>query len=274
MKENLEMKTQLKQKDVYSGKQAADSQEVKRLQDEINRLTSLTKNRDQLLIELDAKSKSLRESETSLKISQNDLELSQSQNQSMELKSRQQLDKIKDLEHKVNQGKEQTFSAEKLREQQQIEYENKLEVLKQKLLAKIGDDSDMSRTPSESSGTGGDSQSQQQFTELLGLCRSDLGEILEKLRQKYQVDSQVEDQLRSELIQQGKEMNEHRAEHEKAIQELKQQLSQKAETELSNVELENRQVVTKLREDVLAKEEKIKHLEKQEILRQVDKAQT
>jgi len=43
---------------------------------------------------------------------------------------------------------------------------------------------------------------------------------------------------------------------------------------LSNVELENRQVVTKLREDVLAKEEKIKHLEKAEILRQVDKAQT
>lgn len=34
----------------------------------------------------------------------------------MELKNRQQLDKIRDLEHKVNQGKEQAFSAEKLRE--------------------------------------------------------------------------------------------------------------------------------------------------------------
>lgn len=44
-KENGEMRTQLKQKEVYSGRQA-DSQEVKRLQDEINRLTSLTKNRD------------------------------------------------------------------------------------------------------------------------------------------------------------------------------------------------------------------------------------
>ena len=50
------------------------------MQEEINRLTSLTKNRDQLLIELDAKNKALRESETSLKISQNDLELAQSQN--------------------------------------------------------------------------------------------------------------------------------------------------------------------------------------------------
>ena len=135
---------------------------MKRLQDEINRLTSLTKNRDQLLIELDAKSKALRESETQLKISQNDLELAQSQNQSMELKSRQQLDKIRDLEHKVNQGKEQAFSAEKLREQQQIEYENKLEVLKQKLLTKIGDDSSAAGSTSlDASGAGSDSQSGQ-----------------------------------------------------------------------------------------------------------------
>lgn len=57
--------------------------------------------------------------------------------------------------------------------------------------------------------------------ELLGLCRGDLSEILEKLRQKYQVDSQLEDQLRSELIQQGKAMNDLRAEHERAIQELR-----------------------------------------------------
>ena len=57
--------------------------------------------------------------------------------------------------------------------------------------------------------------------ELLGLCRGDLSEILEKLRQKYQVGSQLEDQLRSELIQQGKAMNDLRAEHERAIQELR-----------------------------------------------------
>ena len=50
---------------------------------------------------MDAKNKQLRESETALKISQNDLELAQSQYQSLELKSRQQLDKIRDLEHKV-----------------------------------------------------------------------------------------------------------------------------------------------------------------------------
>ena len=67
------------------------------------------------------------------------------------------------------------------------------------------------------SGAAAESHSSQQFAELLGLCRSDLGEILDKLRQKYQVDSQVEDQLRSELIAQGRQTNELRAEHERAL---------------------------------------------------------
>ena len=43
---------------------------------------------------------------------------------------------------------------------------------------------------------------------------------------------------------------------------------------MSNTELAHRQTVTKLREDLLSKEEKVKQLEKQEIMRQVDRAQT
>ena len=67
-------------------------------------------------MELDQKNKQLRESETQHKIAMNDLELAQSTNQSLELKSRQQLDKIRDLEHKLSQSKDQVFGAEKLRE--------------------------------------------------------------------------------------------------------------------------------------------------------------
>ena len=83
-------------------------------------------------------------------------------------------------------------------------------------MAKIGDDSSSRTTLSESTSTG-ESHSHQQFTELLSLCRGDLSEILEKLRQKYQVDSQMEDQLRSELIAMGKQNNDLRAEHERAV---------------------------------------------------------
>ena len=47
------------------------------------------------------------------------------------------------------------------------------------------------------------------------------------------------------------------------MQDLKQQLSSKAETDVQNAELEHRQVSQKLREEIVAKDEKIKQLEKQ-----------
>ena len=43
---------------------------------------------------------------------------------------------------------------------------------------------------------------------------------------------------------------------------------------MQNAELEHRQNTQKLQEELLTKEEKIKQLEKQEIMRQIDKAQT
>ena len=67
-KEKAELASQLKQKDAVSGKSAVDQQEVKKLQEEIAKLRSLNKNRDQILAEMDQKNKALRESETNLKI--------------------------------------------------------------------------------------------------------------------------------------------------------------------------------------------------------------
>ncbi len=60
------------------------------------------------------------------------------------------------------------MGLEKRHEQQQIEYESKIELLKQKILTKYDQ-------PGTEAG-------QDQLTELLNLCRSDLGEILDKLR--------------------------------------------------------------------------------------------
>ena len=78
-KEKTELSNQLKQKEAVS-KSTVDQQEVKRLQEEIAKLRSLSKNRDQILAEIDQKNKALRESETNLKMLQNDFELIQSQN--------------------------------------------------------------------------------------------------------------------------------------------------------------------------------------------------
>jgi hypothetical protein len=62
----VELRETLKEKHNYSSK---ENNEVKKLTEEINRLRSLNKNRDEILAEMDNKAKSLRETETQLKLS-------------------------------------------------------------------------------------------------------------------------------------------------------------------------------------------------------------
>jgi hypothetical protein len=99
---------------------------------------------------------------------------------------------------------------------------------------------------------------------LLGLCRGDLSEILEKLRQKLQQDAVMEDQLRAELIDQGRKMNELRADHERAMYEQSQQLTQRSENEVNRIEVEYKRSVQKLKEESLQKDTKIRQYEKNE----------
>jgi len=49
--------------------------QIRQLQDEVQRLRSINKNRDNILSEIDSKNQSLRETETQLKLSQNDIEI-------------------------------------------------------------------------------------------------------------------------------------------------------------------------------------------------------
>ena len=66
-------------------------------------------------------------------------------------------------------------------------------------------------------------------------------------------------------------MNELRAEQERTSQELAQQLSQKAETEINKLELQHKEDIFKLKEEIIQKEEKIKQFEKNEKRNQVEK---
>lgn len=126
-----------------------------------------------------------------------------------------------------------------------------MELLKQKILSKYND------KPNGSTG-------QDQLTELLNLCRSDLGEILDKLRQKIMKDAVVEDQLRAELIEQGRKMNEMRQAHERAVTMITHQLTSKFDSELLKADSEFKGQVAKLLAEVNQKENRIRQLEKNE----------
>ena len=66
-------------------------------------------------------------------------------------------------------------------------------------------------------------------------------------------------------------MNELRAEHEQAMQDLTQKLTQKGDTEINKMDLQHKEAVFKLKEELIQKEEKIKLHEKNEKKNQVEK---
>ena len=83
IKENQELKETVNQKNAYNTK---DNTEVKKLMEEIQKLRSLNKHRDEILGQMESQNKNLREAETQLKLTQNDYELLQNQNKSLEIK--------------------------------------------------------------------------------------------------------------------------------------------------------------------------------------------
>ena len=59
-------------------------------------------------------------------------------------------------------------------------------------------------------------------------------------------------------------MNELRADHERAVYEQSQQLTQKAENDINRIEVEYKRTISKLKEELLQKDTKIRQYEKNE----------
>jgi len=136
-KEAADFKEASKEKAAYSAK---ENQEIKKLNEEIQRLRILNKNRDDILTEIDSKNKNLRETETQLHMSQNDIEALTAQNSQLEQKNKDLVEKLEQQEQKLQAYKEKAFLAEKEKEQVSIEYQNKIDFLQYKLLNKAEDE--------------------------------------------------------------------------------------------------------------------------------------
>mmetsp|Transcript_23965 Transcript_23965/g.36736 ORF Transcript_23965/g.36736 Transcript_23965/m.36736 type:complete len:105 (+) Transcript_23965:1294-1608(+) len=77
--------------------------QVKQLTEELSKFKSMSKNRDNILNEIDSKNKSLRETETKLKLTQNDIEIMQTKARQQESMNKDLTEKTADLEKKVQQ---------------------------------------------------------------------------------------------------------------------------------------------------------------------------
>jgi hypothetical protein len=134
------------------------------------------------------------------------------------MKNKELIEKLEQMEAKLVQQKEKAYQAEKEKEQVTIEYQNKIEFLQYKLLSKV--EADGSAADEDSKNGGG------QFKELLSLCKSDLDEILNRLKTHMKSEA-VEDSLRKELLEQSKKMNELKAIQERQVYELSNENFQK-----------------------------------------------
>lgn len=163
-----------------SSNQVNDMQ-VRQLQDEVTRLRSINKNRDNILSEIDSKNQSLRETETQLKLTQNDIEILHNKTKQLEAISKEYADKNETLEKKVQTLKENQFKTQKEKDQIQIELNNKIEILQYKLLNGGAGNADEDLRGSQSAMNNGQT-AENTFKDLLMLTRGDLNEILKKMK--------------------------------------------------------------------------------------------
>ena len=87
--------------------------QIRQLQEEINRLRSINKNRDDILNEIDSKNQSLRETETELKLTKNDIEILNSKTAHLTSQNKELNEKNEELEKKVQQLKEHQYKTQK-----------------------------------------------------------------------------------------------------------------------------------------------------------------
>ena len=150
-------------------------------------MRSINKNRDDILEEIDHKNQSLRETETQLKLTKNDIEIIQSKNKQLEALSKEQQEKIEQMESKQESLKDQLHQTQKEKDHTVIQLNNKIEILQYKLL----------NNPADSVKNDGPEAS---FKELINLCRGDLTEIKSKVG-NIATHANVEDKLRKEIIE-------------------------------------------------------------------------
>lgn len=75
--------------------------QIKQLKEEIARLKSLNKNRDDILEEIDQKNHNLRETETQLKLTKNDIEILQTKVRTQEKQNAELNEKSEMYEKKI-----------------------------------------------------------------------------------------------------------------------------------------------------------------------------
>jgi len=89
----------------------------------------MSKQRNEMLNEIDSKNQNLRETEMKLKLTQNDIEIMSTKTKSMETQQLELQDKNEELEARVQGLKDQLYKVQKEKDHSSIQLNNKIEIL-------------------------------------------------------------------------------------------------------------------------------------------------
>ena len=216
-KESEEMKQHLGGSE--KGYISPDKQEIRRLNEELQKLKALNKNREQTSEELDRKNSELAETSSQAKLLANELDTLKENNKMLEAKLTESNTKLDDMQKKF-QGVQGLLKEEKLmKEKSKAELEVKIDELNYKL---------RSTRPSEDE----DKENEKTATEAADACKSDLREIKELMMNSLN-NKKTEDALKKELLATNKALSEFKTRHENEMHEM-EQIHQKVLTELRN----------------------------------------
>lgn len=193
-RENTELKEHLGKVQVIGN----DTEDSNQVLEELQKLRSIKKDRDDILQDLELRSKTMRQTETMLKMKQNEMEILHNSHQMALEKIETYKKKLEAMESEITELRTRAEKAEKDKETIELDSKNKIEILHYKLLNKL-----------ESN----DKQDDVAFEELLNICKSDLEEILTKIQGKVS-NEDIEEELRREILEESRKLNEMKTSYE------------------------------------------------------------
>lgn len=256
--DNENLKTQINSLEEQLEASDANSRadEDGKLLNEISILKSKLRDKENLLSDLNNKHVAMRATETQLKMAQNEIDFQINKVNADEEKFDELKRKYSFVENQLVEQRARAEKAEREREQAEAEGKQRYDSLESKYLNKLETE---------------ESQDDEAYSELLGMCKREMEEIQEKMRKT--IDSeQIIEQMREENLQKQKEVNQVRLRYEKESLESNQEHIRQLEECKEGYESKRKQLQQKLADEVKVKSERIIELEKRQLNFEQEKA--
>ncbi len=213
-KENEDIKLHLGKSE--KGYISPDKQEIRRLNEELQKLKALNKDRERTSEELEKKNNELAERSSQAKLLENELETLKSANKMLEAKLTETNTKLDEVQKKY-QGLQSTLKEEKLlKEKSKVELEVKIDELNYKLMTR----------PTEAE----DRENEKTAAESAQECQTILAEINTRIANALEF-KKTEEKLKKELLAAHKTIAELKTQHANEMHEM-EQVHQKVLAEL------------------------------------------